>query len=585
MRQHVTFLLVTILAAHTALATAQAPTRPAPRPAARPRPAVDPLSASIQGRVTAADTGAPIRRVEVRAISERGTSRLATTDGDGRFELRNLPAGEYRLTASKSGFVSLTYGQRRPFEAAELIVLEPDQRFTATVALPRAGAIAGRIVDDSGEPLEQTRVQALRVRMVEGRKRLQPAGAVDLTDDTGAFRLYGLAPGNYYVAATPREPTEPLSRPDSTGWSFRSTLTNYYPGTVSLGEAQPITVGVGGEARADMQLGPTRGVLVAGIVLDSKGAPAGDAQISLQSEIVSMGVSAVLSGPPPLMVSAHAAQDGTFALPDVPPGAYVLQVNVSPDLEYLRGMAKAAESGDPPAGLAMMNPGEHAALPLVVGDADLTGLTVTTGSGGTIEGTFVRDAGVTQPLPTDLRIESRAVIGGAARMNQGPSTFRLMGLTVPVRLEASLPDGWAVKAILVDGEDMTDQPIEVRNGRTASVRIVLTDRVTEVTGTVASAIGDTAPRRNDHIIVVFSAEPEKWAYPSRYLRTARADEKGAFRIAGLPGGERYLAVAVNYLEDGEGTDHEFLEQMRERATAFSLGDGERRTIGLRVIDR
>jgi hypothetical protein len=65
----------------------------------------------------------------------------------------------------------------------------------------------------------------------------------------------------------------------------------------------------------------------------------------------------------------------------------------------------------------------------------------------------------------------------------------------------------------------------------------------------------------------------------------RADDQGAFRIAGLPGDERYLAVAVNYLEDGEGTDPEFLEQMRERATAFSLSDGERKAIGLRVIER
>ena len=587
MRRHVTYLLVTTLAVHSALAAAQTPTRPAPRPAARPRPAVDPLSASIQGRVITADTSAPIRRAEVRAISERGTSRLVTTDGDGRFELRNLPAGEYRLTASKSGFVSLTYGQRRPFEAAELIVLEQDQKATATLALPRAGAIAGRILDDSGEPLEQTRVQALRVRMVEGRKRLQPAGPVDLTDDTGAFRLYGLAPGNYYVSATAREPTEPLSRPDSPGWSLRSTLTSYYPGTVSLGEAQPITVGVGGEARADMQLGPARGVLVAGIVLDSKGAPAGDAQISLQSEIVSMGVSAVLSGPPPLMVSAHTAPDGTFALPDLPPGPYVLQANVSPDLVFVQAMAKAAESGvPPPPAIEMLKAGEHAALPVVVGGSDLTGLTLTTGPGGAIEGTFVRDAGVTQALPTDLRIESRALHGGAVRMNQGPSTFRFMGLTAPIRLQPSLPEGWAVNAIIVDGEDMTDQPIEVRNGRTAIVRVVLTDRVTEVTGTVAqSSASDGGRRRNDHTVVVFSAEPAKWTYPSRYLRTVRADDEGAFRIAGLPGDERYLAVAVNYLEDGEGTDPEFLEQMRERATAFSLSDGERTAIGLRVIER
>ena len=580
-----TILLAAILGVQTAMAAAQSPAPPGQRPPARARPAVDPLTASIQGRVTAADNAAPIRRAEVRAISERGVSRLVTTDGDGRFELRNLPAGEYRLTVSKSGFVPLTFGQRRPYEAVEVIPLEPDQKVTANLALPRAGAIAGRIADDSGEPLEQARVQALRVRTVDGRRRLQPAGPVDLTDDTGAFRLYGLAPGEYFVSATPRDAPEPIRPPDSTGW-LKSTLTHYYPGTVSVGEAQLVTVGVGGEARADMQLGPTAGVLVAGIVLDSKGAPAGDAQISLQSEIVSMGVSAVLSGPPPLMVSAHAAPDGTFALPDVPPGPYLLQVNVSPDLEYMRGMVKAAESGDVKASLVMLNPGEHAALPLIVGAADLTGLTVTTGSGGTIEGSFVRDPGVTQPIPTGLGVQSLSVVGGTTRMNQGPSNFRLMGLTTPVRLQVTqLPESWAVKSILVDGVDMIDQPIEVKNGRTAAVRIVLTDRVTEVTGTVAPpSPGDGRERRRDHTVVVFPAEPAKWTFPSRYLRTVRADEQGAFRIAGLPGDERYLAVAVDYLEDGAGTDPEFLERMRERATSFTLNEGERKAIALRLVE-
>ena len=580
-------LLAAILGAQTTVwLEAQILAPAGPQPPTRARPAVDPLTASIQGRVTAADTGAPIRRAEVRAMNERSVNRLVTTDGDGRFELRNLPAGEYRLTASKSGFVSLTFGQRRPFEAVEVIALEPDQKVTASMALPRAGAITGRIVDNSGEPLEQARVQALRVRTVEGHKRLQPTGPVDLTDDTGAFRLYGLAPGDYFVSATPREPAEPISPADATGWAFKSTLTNYYPGTANLAEALPITVGVSGEARADMQLGPTRGVLVAGIVLDSKGAPAGDAQISLQSEVVSMGVSAVLSGPPPLMVSAHAAPDGTFALPDVPPGPYLLQANVPPDVEYLRGMAKAAASGAAPAGFVMVDPGEHAAVPLVVGAADLTGVTITTSAGGTIEGSFVRDAGVTQPVPTGLGVESRSVVGNSMRMNQGPSTFRLMGLTTPVRLQVTqLPESWAVKSILVDGVDMVDQPIEVKNGRTASVRIVLTDRVTELTGTVATpSSADGRERRRDRTVVVFSAEPAKWTSPSRYLRIVRADERGAFRLAGLPGDERYLAVALDYLEDGEGTDPEFLERMRERATSFSLSEGERKAIALRVVD-
>jgi hypothetical protein len=323
-------------------------------------------------------------------------------------------------------------------------------------------------------------------------------------------------------------------------------------------------------------------------VLDSKGAPAGDAQISLQSDIVAMGVSAVLSGPPPLMVSAHTAPDGTFALPDVPPGSYVLQVSVSPDLVFLQSMAKAAETGRPPSpAIEMLKAGEHAAMPLVVGGADVTGVTVTTGAGGTLEGTFARDAGVTQPLPADLRIESRAVIGGPSRVNHGLSTFRLMGLTAPVRLDVpTLPDGWAVKAIVVDGEDMIDQPIDVADGRTAMVRIVLTDRITEVIGIVApSSSSDAGQRRNDHTVVVFSSDPSKWTYPSRFLRTARADQQGAFRIPALPGNEQYLAVAVDYLEEGEATDPEFLGQMRDRATGFSLGEGERKAIGLRVIDR
>src|SRR5688572_27770773 len=299
MPRHLTLLLAFLIAANSVLLAGQRSAGPGPRQPARAPAAVDPLTASIQGRVISADTGAPVRRAEVRALNDRGSSRLATTDGDGRFELRDLPAGEYRVTASKSGYVSLAYGQRRPFEAAEPITLEQGEKAAAIFLLPRAGAIAGRIVDESGEPLAQARVQALRARMVEGRRRLQPAGPADVTDDTGAFRLYGLAPGDYYVSAIARE-VERTPPGSATGWSVRSTMTTYYPGTVSLQEAQRITVGVSSESRADMQLGPIRAATVSGIVLGADGRPAGDAQITLQSDIVSIGVSAIVAGVPPL---------------------------------------------------------------------------------------------------------------------------------------------------------------------------------------------------------------------------------------------------------------------------------------------
>src|SRR5689334_20256821 len=74
----------------------------------------DPLTASIKGLVTTADSGAPVRGAEVRLSSRGSYNRLVTTDGDGSFRLTDLPAGEYRLTVSRTGFTSLVFGQRRP---------------------------------------------------------------------------------------------------------------------------------------------------------------------------------------------------------------------------------------------------------------------------------------------------------------------------------------------------------------------------------------------------------------------------------------------------------------------------------------
>ena len=54
-------------------------------------------------------------------------SRVATTDAQGRFEIKELPAGRYTMTASKGGFVALQYGQRRPSESGTPIELGDGQ--------------------------------------------------------------------------------------------------------------------------------------------------------------------------------------------------------------------------------------------------------------------------------------------------------------------------------------------------------------------------------------------------------------------------------------------------------------------------
>jgi hypothetical protein len=55
-------------------------------------------------------------------------------------------------------------------------------------------------------------------------------------------------------------------------------------------------------------------------------------------------------------------------------------------------------------------------------------------------------------------------------------------------------------------------------------------------------------------------------------------------VKGLPPGN-YLALAVDHLEDGQERDPEFLQDMRPLGTNFALGDGERKTLALRIVRR
>ena len=569
-------------------------------PAAQQAPRIDPQSASIYGRITAADTGAPIRRAEVRLLAEGGgVSRLATTDADGRYELRDLPAGAYRLTASRSGFVTLNFGQRRPAEAFTAIALAEGLRLAANLALPRGGAIAGRVVDDAGEPIAEVRVQAMRARVVDGRRRVMPAGVTDVTDDTGGFRLFGLEPGDYYVAAMVRAPNpEDATMSAITGpirGDIRAAIPVFYPGVSAITEAQPVSLGVSAEARADIFLAPLRTARVSGVVIDSMGRPAPRSLVELRSDLLHLGFNAMYAGPPPMSISAHAEADGSFELPNVPPGSYTLIGRIeSPTVRgFLDAMLNAGPDAPSLAALKeamMLQRGEVASMPLVVSNGDVAGLTLTGRQPATLTARFVADAGVTRPLPRQVEIQADGVQTNTMdhfTSRTQSAEIRLAGLFGPTRLRVvNLPDDWMVESIVIDGTDVTDAPIDFRGGN-VEARVVLTDRITEVNGVIAAQFRDgrgQSPDASDAAyVVVFAADSSRWTYPSRFVRSARTDSQGSFRISGLPPHERYLAVAVDYLEEGEGEDPQFLERIRSQAVPFSLSEGERRTIDVRLM--
>jgi protocatechuate 3,4-dioxygenase beta subunit len=123
------------------------------------------------------------------------------TDASGLFDFTALPEGRYNLSVSKTGFVTLAYGQRRPLQPGTPLQLGSGQRLQGIeMRLPRGSAISGHVLDENGEPLPNTMVRVLRYQYQQGERRLTPAGAGQ-TDDRGQYRVWGLNPGDYYVSA------------------------------------------------------------------------------------------------------------------------------------------------------------------------------------------------------------------------------------------------------------------------------------------------------------------------------------------------------------------------------------------------
>jgi hypothetical protein len=108
---------------------------------------------------------------------------------------------------------------------------------------------------------------------------------------------------------------------------------------------------------------------------------------------------------------------------------------------------------------------------------------------------------------------------------------------------------------------------------------MLSQTATALSGT---AQDDQARPIADYSVVAFSAESAKWGYRTRYVRSVRPDQHGRFTLRGLPPDE-YVVVALEYVETGQENDPERLAKWREIGTKVTLGEGEARTVTLRLL--
>jgi hypothetical protein len=546
-----------------AAASPQALLRENPPPPPRDTAADKKGTGIIRGRVTSTDSGRPLRRVQIRvSAAELTESRTVSTNSQGRYELRDLPAGRYTIRVTRSGYLSLEFGQRRPLERGRpLQVAEGQAIDNADFALPRMGVISGRVTDEVGEPIAGVAVWAFQSRYFQGRRQLVPTSGAAQTDDTGQYRLLALPPGEYVIRGSIRE-TWVMEGQEKQTLAFAPT---YFPGGSNPAEAQRVRVDVGQEVTSvDFALTPGRAAMVSGTVVTSQGLPLAGESVSLSQEIVGPTFSS-MSGYP----GAKTLADGSFTIKDLPPGDYKIDVRLPATKD------RAAE---------------FAMLPIAIAGVDLDGIVLTTGAAGDLSGTVIVEGGGALPAgPARMRVNARAVNPQAAPRNVGAGavdngrvnddgTFEFKGTIGQVRLSLfGVPTGWYLKSVDAGGRDIVDAAIEIRAGQTLpGIQFVLSNRPTRVAGRLTDAKGNPTA---DGTVLLFAADAARWGDDSRYITSVRPDQQGMFEHVGLPPGE-YLAVALDYVADGDANDPAFLEKLKERATTFTLAEGAREVVNL-----
>jgi hypothetical protein len=524
----------------------------------------------IRGRVLS-DTGTPVAGATVRLVGV-GSGRFARTSADGVYTFIGLAAGHYTIEVLVNERMSWQYGQDTADQAGRPVAVAADQTIEGIdIAMPPGRAVTGLVADEHGEPIQGARVQALSVQHADGRLVAVPAGSQRRTDDRGRYRLWGLLPGSYLLTAQ----VDALI----SGRSGRQTAyaTVYYPGTPSIAEAMPIDLR--NDATANLVFAPFGLSEIRGLARD------GDAPlVSGTARLVESRRSASLSAPPR---TAPIQMDGSFILRNVPPGHYVLQVlGDGPGRTGLFGVEEVSVGLDPIQVRIKTSHGTSVEGRVVVeGRAALTCTAIDMNTGVRIDTPCVRGAPPftigTVPLDDSARDPTSGVIISSGE-------FFAVGLFGPTSfaLRSAPGDDWYLKSFTINGSDILETGFDFGNrpNTISDSEIVLSQNGAAVTGRVEEGANAT----HNYFVVAFPTSRNARAALARRVKFARSGTDGSFRIAGLPGGDYFLA-AVSRLsgsrEGGEWQDADVLAQLEQRAERVTLTDGQTRTVTLRLIQR
>jgi len=536
--------------------------------------------ASIEGTVVRLGTSMPVVRARVSVMGAQ-----TMTDENGKFVLRNLQPGRYRISANHNSYVPAQYGQRsRGSSGAELTIAAGQNVKDIVIALLPRSAITGRVYDRYGDPVTNATVQALKYAYQDGHRILIPAESTR-TNDLGEYRLYWLVPGPYMIGATPPESpcadapcsvlleTRNVSaaspviggtvRPDgrvavAAPDPGETHLPVYYPGTTDVSMASMVDVPPGiNLTGVDLMIVETLAARARGRVVNGvTGQPAVRASVTL---VPRRGT--VATGTP---LRASVSPTGTFEFRHMAPGAYDL----------------VASLADPASGKLATS------LPVDIAGTNIDNINLVLQPQVTITGKLSVEGLQGDRLdlkPTNIRVELRrepytpellvllptvAADGTFTLSGVTPGDYRLKVTTIGLKTY--------IKSARLGGVDALNPPFRV-DGSAAQLDIVLSLNA----GALEALVVDDARKPVNDATVVLVPELSRRQRFDLYV-VSGTDSSGHAHFEGLPPGD-YKMFAWSDVPADAWADPDFLRPYEDRGRAVRITEGSNESIEVRLL--
>jgi protocatechuate 3,4-dioxygenase beta subunit len=562
-----------------------------------PAQSVTPQTAAvISGIVLQENTRIPLKNVQVAATRgpgpkdsdevEDGPSadrKFSTkTDDKGHFEFADLQPGTYYVHASHVGMVMKGARAREGM----LVTLVAGKPQTLNLVMQPGAVITGRVLNEDGEPMQHVSVGAMRYIYTIYGRHLSSTGNTVETDDKGEYRLFGLQPGSYLIAADARRggfgddtggAISALSgagpaKPNSTVY-----VATYYPNETSPEQATSVVVKPGDEAQANLSLSRVPAHNISGTI---SGLPA--AKASEKEEEGYRFVMAIREGAPSPMGMALIGKDSSsFKISSVPSGKYKIV---------------ATQAGT--------ESGSYGYKEVTVDSSDVTGLVISVSSAASshitgmvrTEGEAKLDyskllvvlapqAAANEQADEDTAGEYAYAFrdgGGYAEIKKDGS-FKIDLAPSPRSYQAVLTargsgfEDWFTSKVLIGGKEVLDSGFKAAEVQRGAMEIIISNKGATLEGNASDA--QQKPFSNAEVIAIPSDPKLRKRFD--LLHTTTADTQGHFKFRGVRPGE-YVVFA---LEDSQAqpfmTDL-FLKQNSDQIQTVKLEAGTKQ-LQLQVI--